>query len=146
MQLTANISLKEMTHTNRGDYLARNRQEACKHLDNIQKTARMIQNIRDYFDSPLIVHSGFRCPALNIKVGGSPTSQHMHGEAADFHVANTPLEVVFGWIRISGLQWGQLILEGDPPSWIHMSIPGGRDPKRCQQVMTWTAADGYRLV
>jgi len=32
---------------------------------------------------PIIVNSGFRCPKHNADVGGSPTSQHLLGRAAD---------------------------------------------------------------
>lgn len=32
---------------------------------------------------PLRVTSGYRCPAHNADVGGSPTSQHMYGRALD---------------------------------------------------------------
>jgi hypothetical protein len=34
------------------------------------------------------VNSGYRCPELNRMVGGTPTSQHQRGEAADITVGS----------------------------------------------------------
>ena len=37
---------------------------------------------------PIIVTSGFRCEAVNRKVGGVRNSQHLTGQAADIHLAD----------------------------------------------------------
>ncbi len=42
-----------------------------------------LQKIRSEANSPLIILSGYRCPAHNSKVGGAAQSQHMEGKAAD---------------------------------------------------------------
>ncbi len=42
-----------------------------------------LQPIRDMLGVPLRITSGYRCPSLNTKIGGSKSSQHMHGQAAD---------------------------------------------------------------
>ena len=42
----------------------------------------LLQPLRDCLKRPLVVASGYRCPALNRAVGGSMSSQHMKGEAA----------------------------------------------------------------
>ncbi len=39
------------------------------------------------------------CTGLNAAIGGSPTSQHMLGQAADFHVAG--LDLTTAWERIA---------------------------------------------
>ena len=44
---------------------------------------RVIDLVGVFFD----INSGYRGPLLNKKVGGSPTSQHCNGEAADIEVA-----------------------------------------------------------
>ena len=43
-----------------------------------------LQPVRDRVQRPLRVLSGYRPSELNAAVGGSPTSQHVLGEAADF--------------------------------------------------------------
>lgn len=43
----------------------------------------VLQPLRDAWDEPLAINSGYRCPEVNKAVGGVPTSQHTKGEAAD---------------------------------------------------------------
>ena len=42
-----------------------------------------LQKIRGIVKKPIIITSGYRCPAHNKKIGGSPKSQHLKGNAAD---------------------------------------------------------------
>lgn len=44
-----------------------------------------LQPLRDKLKCPIHITSGYRCRDLNKKVGGSETSWHMQGCAADFH-------------------------------------------------------------
>ena len=47
---------------------------------------RSLEPIRQHLGLPIQVTSGYRCPELNMRVGGVPTSQHMKGEAADLTI------------------------------------------------------------
>uniref|UniRef100_UPI003FEEB3F2 D-Ala-D-Ala carboxypeptidase family metallohydrolase n=1 Tax=Segatella copri TaxID=165179 RepID=UPI003FEEB3F2 len=73
---------------------------------------------------PIIIGSGYRSPALNRSVGGSTTSQHMKGEAADLHLPS--IAIGRQWIERL-LEYGlfdQLIWEHDKSGhyWIHVSF------------------------
>ena len=46
----------------------------------------VLDPLREAWGGPIRVNSGYRCPALNKAVGGSPYSQHQRGEAADITV------------------------------------------------------------
>lgn len=46
----------------------------------------VLDPIRESFKLPIIITSGYRCPALNDLIGGSESSQHLTGQAADFTV------------------------------------------------------------
>ena len=46
----------------------------------------VLDPLRDAWGGPIYVNSGYRCPELNKIVGGTPTSQHQRGEAADITV------------------------------------------------------------
>ncbi len=158
--LTPHFTLAELTVTTRTDTGDVDKDgDTAERIPNapnpLQRAAlvdvcRLLEIVRAHFGAPVVVHSGFRSPAVNAAVGGSPTSQHMRGEAADFHVAGVDLETVWRWIAVeSGMRFGQLILEGrDParPTWIHLSIRGTRAPERCQEVMRWDASGGYKRV
>src|SRR5687768_1870674 len=51
----------------------------------------LLEPTRNHFRQPVFVHSLYRSPTLNTAIGGSSSSQHMRGEAADFHVAGVGL-------------------------------------------------------
>ena len=42
-----------------------------------------LQKLRDLAEAPVMITSGYRNPAHNRAAGGSPTSRHLTGEAAD---------------------------------------------------------------
>mgnify|MGYP000880592220 FL=1 len=45
----------------------------------------LLEPLREILQRPLILTSGYRCPALNKEVGKANDSQHLKGEAADLH-------------------------------------------------------------
>ena len=49
---------------------------------------KVLQPLRDLYQKPMKVNSGFRTPELNARVGGVATSQHCKGEAADIETGN----------------------------------------------------------
>lgn len=53
-------------------------------IDNLRYLATTaLQPVRDLLGHPIRISSGYRCPDVNRLVGGSQTSQHVRGEAAD---------------------------------------------------------------
>jgi uncharacterized protein YcbK (DUF882 family) len=54
--------------------------------DNVQELANNLQVLRDHFNKPISINSGYRSPKHNKKVGGSPKSQHLLATAADITV------------------------------------------------------------
>lgn len=89
----------------------------AKHL-----CTEVLDRIREYYKAPILISSGFRAPAVNVAVGGSGTSQHCKGEAADFTIAGKSVEQVYQDIRtgrIPGIQYDQLIQEFG--GWVHIS-------------------------
>jgi len=45
-----------------------------------------LQQLRDLIGKPIPIHSGYRTPEYNKKVGGATKSQHLLGKAADISV------------------------------------------------------------
>lgn len=150
MKLTPNFTFYEMTATRHRRLQAENRRSAEEYRIALKATAEMLQVIRDHYNRPVVVHSAFRSAALNKAIGGAARSQHLTGQAADFHVDGVPLREVFDWIRSeSGIAFGQLILEGPSghPTWIHLSLgPPWRSTRRSGQVLTWSPTLGYRML
>jgi len=122
VNLSAHFTLHELTRTKSGLYNGPTI-DRIKALTALCTT--LLEPVRNQF-GPVIIHSGFRSAAVNAAIGGSKTSQHMKGEAVDFHCADARLEDVMRWIVVeSGLSYGQVILEGHTkgePTWIHLSL------------------------
>lgn len=88
--------------------------------------------LREWYGKPIRVNSGYRCEALNEAIGGSKTSQHCLGEAADITAGSKEEnKKLFEYIK-DNLPFDQLINESDF-SWIHVSYREGRLRK---QVLT----------
>lgn len=45
-----------------------------------------LEKIRNHFNAPVIINSGYRTPSWNVKVNGAPNSYHCKGMAADIVV------------------------------------------------------------
>lgn len=56
--------------------------------------AALLQKIRDHFGRPVVITSGYRTAAHNAAVGGSKSSQHLLGRAADFYVEGVDVAAV----------------------------------------------------
>ncbi|TCO78003.1 YcbK family protein [Marinisporobacter balticus] len=54
----------------------------------------MLQEMREKIGRPIIINSGYRSPAYNKKINGSPKSQHILGKAADIRIVGfSPEEI-----------------------------------------------------
>lgn len=96
--------------------------EECKSLTALIE--KVLDPLREAYGKPIIVTSGYRCQRLNAAVGGSASSQHVKGEAADIRsVADTPEEnkKLFDLIVKLGLPYDQLINEYNF-DWVHVSF------------------------
>lgn len=86
----------------------------------------VLDPLREAIGRPVRVNSGFRGIQANRAVGGSSSSQHTKGEAADVEVDGFDNKKLAQAIVDLKLRFDQLILEfyvdGDPNSgWVHVS-------------------------
>jgi zinc D-Ala-D-Ala carboxypeptidase len=109
-------------------------------IANLRFLASRLEQVRALLGAPILISSGYRCPALNQAVGGAANSQHMQGLAADLICPRmgTPVEVCRR-IAQSDLAFDQLIYEY---TWCHLGL-GQRlgDPPR-RHIMTLNRATG----
>lgn len=79
-------------------------EELVEVLNNINALVNnVLDPLRAMIGRPIIITSGYRSQQVNDLVGGSKTSQHLSGKAADFHVQGyTPrqMDVVYQTIQM----------------------------------------------
>ena len=89
----------------------------------------VLDPLRAIYGKPITVNSGYRCPELNKAVGGSATSDHVKGFAADITCSNKKENAILFDIIKNNLIFDQLIWEkgnNEYPDWVHVSF----NPKR----------------
>lgn len=132
MQLTKNFTLEELIvtsshHSNIPDEdEVNNLRLLCEHI---------LQPLRDKFNSPIIVNSGFRSPLVNLEIGGASTSQHIKGQAAD--IKSSDNAKLFKLIREHFI-FDQLIWESGndiQPNWVHVSYNENHNRQQCLKMI-----------
>lgn len=138
MQLSAHLSLAEVTRSDSAKRKGISNQPTPEHIENFKKLAeKVFEPIRNHFGVPIHISSGYRSKALNEAIGGSLTSQHCSGEAIDIDMDGSTNGVsnadVFKYIK-DHLQFDQLIWEfgsNSNPDWVHVSYEStGRQRKQ----------------
>ena len=84
----------------------------------------LLQAIREHFNKPITITSGYRTAAHNTAVGGSRSSQHLLGKAADIQVADTTVEAVAAYAESLMPDWGGVgrypVKAGRTKGWVHV--------------------------
>ncbi len=144
MNLSKNFTLSEMVKSETALRHDMDNAPSQEVISNLQELAvNVLQPVREHFDRGVKVNSGYRSPDVNAKVGGSRTSDHCRGMAADIEIPGVPNAELAEWIK-ANLPFTQVILEfytqGIPDSgWVHVSY----DPANLKkQTLTAVKQDG----
>lgn len=141
MQLTPHFGLDELTHSATATRLGIQNAPTDSNLANLNILAGKLEMVRSILGRPMIISSGYRCPELNARVGGSQTSAHCQGLAADFTAPQfgIPSEICRALLaHAEELQWDQLIFEG---TWVHLGFTADSNDAR-GEVLTATFSVG----
>lgn len=126
MNLTKDFSLHEMTKSETALRKGLVNDPLDNELRNLITLAeKVLQPVRDHYGVGVKVNSGYRSPDVNAAVGGSRTSDHCKGMAADIEIAGVPNAALAQYIK-ENLKYTQLILEFYTPGisdsgWVHVS-------------------------
>jgi zinc D-Ala-D-Ala carboxypeptidase len=126
MKLTNNFTLEELTKSETALRHNLDNTPTVEVVENLKTLAEnVLQPVRDHFARGVKVNSGYRAPEVNAAVGGSKTSDHCKGMAADIEIPGLPNAELAEWIE-ANLEYTQVILEfytqGIPDSgWVHVS-------------------------
>ena len=97
----------------------------------------LLDPLREAWKSPIRVTSGYRCGILNRAVGGSSTSAHLYGCAADIVPLNGKIaefkEFCRKYFDVRRHLYDQVILEDNGKSeWVHIGLKTKDGRKRGQ--------------
>jgi len=126
MNLSPNFSLHELTKSETALRLDLDNTPDDEATENLRLLCeKVLQPVRDHFGKGVKVNSAYRSPESNAAVGGSKTSDHCKGMAADIEIPGVANADLAQWI-MDNLDYTQLILEfytpGIPDSgWVHVS-------------------------
>jgi zinc D-Ala-D-Ala carboxypeptidase len=118
--ITKNFSLQEFEHSDTAIANKLNNKPPLDVINNIILLCEnLLQPIRTKIGKKVSINSGYRSSKLNKLVGGSKTSQHMKGQAADIVVEGLTPKQVYDFILKNDFVFDQMILE---PTWVHISF------------------------
>lgn len=137
MQLSEHFTLAEFCNSQAAIRNRLDNRPGDAEISNMKRLAALLEQVRDLIGKPINVSSAYRSPSVNKSVGGSKTSAHMKGLAADITVSGMSAKTVATLISMSKIEFDQLILEGN--SWVHIGLSEGK-PRR--QVLTATFVVG----
>lgn len=136
--LSENFTLEEMIYSETAEKKKMDNTPSLAVIHNLEELCKnLLQPIRDAYGKPIKVTSGYRSARLNYAVGGSPTSAHRLGWAADLKPASGKYEdfekFVINFIKESGIAFDQIIREVNGKSkWLHVAIRNGSGKQRKQ--------------
>ena len=125
-QVSLNFSLREFIYSDTAIRLQIDNTPTDEVLVNLQNVCQFIlEPVRNYFNKPITITSGYRSSELCKAIGSSVTSQHTKGEAVDFEILGIHNKEVSDWI-VNHLDYDQCILEFWKPEepnsgWVHCS-------------------------
>ena len=123
---TAHFTLEELTTTGSG---LRNVPTSAQKANLALMATHVLEPLRAQF-GPLRVTRGFRNPAVNSAAGGSSTSAHMDGRAADLYsMAGKSAATMAAWLYDSSLPLNQVLIYWNKGH-LHIARDTGGTPYR----------------
>lgn len=151
LQLTAHFTVAEFERSATANTLGIDNTVPSQFIPRLEQLCKVIlEPLREFAGQPIIIGSGYRCPVLNLKVGGAYASQHTLGEAADIHIPlndysdwddnkrHTNMDLAKKWFEwiITHTDFDQAIMEtaNGRDYWIHVSCKKNRSKNRHQVI------------
>ena len=152
IQLSEHFTLEEFERSTVARQYGIDNTVPVQYIPTLQQLCHTIlEPLRAFVGQPIIITSGYRCNALNVKVGGVYASQHTLGEAADIRLPqtaytswkdgrpHTDMETAYRWLTFlkDHTDFDQLILEttNGLDYWLHISCRKNSTKNR-HQVLT----------
>jgi hypothetical protein len=148
MNLTKNFTLEEMYKSTTAIRLGIDNTPSDIVIKNLlQLCKKVLQPLREHIGESIKVSSGYRSPDLNKKIGGSKSSQHCLGQAADISCGERTAELYY-YIK-NNLIFDQIIWEfgnDDNPDWVHVSYSATKNRFECLRAYKINGKTAYQEI
>ena len=158
IKLSEHFTLAELTKTNVKTAEGNNPDPVA--IENLKRVCKWLEELRykynrryvltsgeDYYDSknvePIIINSGFRCPEVNKKVGGSPISNHLTGCAVDIHAYGAQDAIRYACVLLdiadeSNWNFDEILIEQSPKGiyWVHLAVRAKENRRKVNIINT----------
>ena len=133
LRLSTHFTLQELTKTSVKSVSNVPPPEA---VENLKRLCGWLEHLRDMYNIlygngkvPIVINSGYRSEEVNKKVGGSPTSNHLTGCAADIKVFGIEQAMRYAVILLNYADntmqnFDELLIERSPRGtyWVHFAV------------------------
>jgi hypothetical protein len=148
MKLTPHFTLAEFTRSESAKRHGVSNEPTAEHKENlIVLCEKILEPIRLKF-GPINISSGYRSKILNHYIGGSLSSQHCEGKAADIDMdgmGSVSNKEIFEYIQVN-LDFDQMIWEfgtKENPDWVHVSYNGAKNRKQVLRALKVNGKTAY---
>ena len=149
MKLSAHFNLAEFTRSESAKRHGVSNEPTPDHQANLKVLCeKILEPVRIFNEGPLNISSGYRSKNLNHFIGGSLSSQHCEGKAADIDMdgmSGKTNKQIFDYIK-DNLDFDQLIFEfgtQDKPDWVHVSYNAGKNRKQVLRALKTNGRTAY---
>ena len=129
--LTPHFSLDELTLSQTAARQGLDNTPTEAAMKNLKRLAETLEKVRAVLgERPILISSGYRSPKVNAAVGGSKSSAHMHGLAADFTCPSFGTPIMICEVLeplLDDLAIDQLIHEY--AAWVHLGLVSNDKPR-----------------
>lgn len=110
-QISKHITFQEATHSDTAVRNAINNTPDAATIEKMKLVAeKCFEPLRAWYGKPIRINSFYRSQLLNVKVGGSATSQHCKGEAIDISAGSrTENKKLYDWLVANLPEWDQIL-------------------------------------
>ena len=145
VHLSPHFTLGELTVTNvktadgrsaQGDALLAKNIPSHVAIENLKRLCKWLEHLRAQYNllyddgsHPIVINSGYRSEEVNKRVGGSPTSNHLTGCAADIRVYGIEQALRYAVILLnyaddSDPEFDELLIERSKKGtyWVHFAV------------------------
>lgn len=141
-QLGKYFTLAEMTRTSTG----LENTPSPAHINNLRElVATVLDPLREHLGRPVRVNSGYRSREVNRAIGGSHSSVHMRGEAADISVPGLDAHDIVEAILLADLPYDQVIAYAPcRGGHVHIGIRAGAAARHRRHLLYAPASGSYQ--